>query len=55
MNEATLEVTLRQQGGMKEDETMNSAGSSEERNTRRKHSEIGDAQSATTQNTSNGR
>ena len=30
-------------GGMKEDDTMNSAGSTEERNMRRKRSEIGDA------------
>ena len=42
MNEVTLDVTLRQQGGMKEDETMTSAGSTEEKNTKRKRSEIGD-------------
>ena len=43
-NGATLEMTLRLQGGMKEDETVTSAGSSEDRNLRRKHSEIGAAQ-----------
>ena len=44
MNEATLEMALRLQGGMKEDETMTSAGSAEDRNMRRKHSEIGETQ-----------
>ena len=43
MNEATLEMTLGLQGGMKEDE-MTSAGSAEDRNMRRKHSEIGEIQ-----------
>ena len=42
MQEATLEMTLKLQGGMKEDDTMNSTGSIEERNMRRKHNEIGD-------------
>ena len=41
---ATLEVTLRLQGGMEEDETMNPVGSTGERIMRRKHSEIGDTQ-----------
>ena len=49
MNEATLEVTLRLQGGMKEDETMAPAGPTEESNTRRKHNSV------TTQSTSKGR
>ena len=44
MNEATLEMTLGLQGGTEEDETMTSAGSAEERNMRRKHSEIGEIQ-----------
>ena len=44
MNETTLKVTLRLQGGMKEDETMTSAGSTDERNTRRKLCEIVDTQ-----------
>ena len=34
-------MTLKLQRGMKEDDTMNSAGSIEERNMRRKQSEIG--------------
>ena len=42
MIEATLEMTLKLQGGMKEDDTMKSAGSIAERNVRRKRSEIGD-------------
>ena len=44
MNEATLEMALGLQGGMKEDETMASAGSAEDRNMRRKRSEIGETQ-----------
>ena len=44
LNEATLEMTLGLQGGMKEDEMMTSAGSVEDRNLRRKHSEIGETQ-----------
>ena len=44
MNEATLEMTLGLQRGMKEDEMMTSAGSAEDRNMRRKHSEIGEIQ-----------
>ena len=42
MKEATLEITLKLQGGVTNDDTMNSARSIEERNMRRKHSEIGD-------------
>ena len=42
VKETTLEMTLKLQGGMKEDDTMNAAGSIEERNLRRKHIEIGD-------------
>ena len=44
MNEATLEMTLGLQGGMKEDETMTSAGSAEHRKLRIKCSEIGEIQ-----------
>ena len=44
MNEATLEMTLSLQGGMKEDEKKTPAGSTENRNLRRKRSEIGDTQ-----------
>ena len=44
MNKTTLEMTSRLQGGMKEDEMITSARSTEERNTRRKHSEIGETQ-----------
>ena len=44
MNEATLEMALRLQGGTKKDETMISARSAEDRNMRRKHSEVGEAQ-----------
>ena len=38
--ETSLEMTLRLHGGTKEDETMTSAGSGEDRQLRRKHSEI---------------
>ena len=44
MKEATLEMTLKLQGGMKEDATTNADRSIEERNMRRKHCEIGDTQ-----------
>ena len=44
MNEPTLEMTLGLQGGMKEDEMVTSAGSAEDRNMRRKHTEIGETQ-----------
>ena len=39
-DETTLEMTLGLQGGMKEDEMMTCARSSENRNMRRNHSEI---------------
>ena len=43
-DETTLEMTLRLQGGMKEDEMMTSAGSAEDKNLRRKQSELGEIQ-----------
>ena len=48
MNEATLEMTLGLKGGMKEDETMSSAGAAAVRNLRRRHSEIGKHKSVMT-------
>ena len=44
MNEATLEMTLGLQGGMKGDEMITSIGSAEDRNLTRKHSDIRDIQ-----------
>ena len=43
-NETTLEMTLRVQGEMKQDEMTTSAGSAEDRNLRKKRSEIGEIQ-----------